>query len=166
MNNIILIGMPGCGKTTIGRELAKILGRSFFDADQVLEEVSGYKIPELFAQGEEVFRAVESETIAYLATKVGSVIATGGGVVKKEANINVLHLSGVIIFLNRSPEQIVCDVDTTSRPLLAAGKEKIYNIHEERIALYYKYADYVVSCDRAVPDILAEILVILKEVGI
>ena len=166
MNNIILIGMPGCGKTTIGRELAKILRRSFFDADQVLEEVSGYKIPELFAQGEEVFRAVESETVEYLATKVGSVIATGGGVVKKEANIKALRLSGVIIFLNRSPEQIIRDVDTTSRPLLAAGKEKIYNIYEERIGLYHKYADYEVSCDRDVPKILSEILAIAKEVGI
>ena len=80
MNNIILIGMPGCGKTTIGRELAKKLGRYFFDADQVLEEVSGQTIHELFAQGEETFRDAESETIVYLASKVKGVIATGGGV--------------------------------------------------------------------------------------
>jgi len=166
VNNIILIGMPGCGKTTIGRELAKNLGRSFFDADQVLEEISGQTISELFAEGEETFRAAESETIIYLVTKVRSIIATGGGVVTKEENMLALRESGCIIFLNRPPEQIIKDLDITTRPLLSEGKEKIYNIYAKRIALYRKYADYEVCCDVESESVLAEILAIVKEVGV
>lgn len=166
MNNIILIGMPGCGKTTIGRQLATILGRIFFDADQVLEEVSGQTIKELFVQGEDVFRAAESDTIAYLASKVGAVIATGGGVVKKEDNMKTLHLSGIIIFLNRSPGEIMQDVDVTNRPLLVEDKARLYNIYEERITLYHKYADYEVNCNKDMQEILAEILTIVKGVRI
>ncbi|MDD4320462.1 MAG: shikimate kinase [Acidaminococcaceae bacterium] len=166
MNNIILIGMPGCGKTTIGRALAKSLGRSFFDVDQVLEDISGQTISELFAEGEEVFREVESETIVYLASKVRSVIATGGGVVTKEENMLVLRESGCLIFLNRSPEQIIKDLDITTRPLLSEGKEKIYNIYAKRIELYRKYADYEVGCGVEWGSILPEILAIVKEVGV
>jgi len=166
MNNIILIGMPGCGKTTTGRELAKKLGRYFFDADEVLEEVSGQTIHELFAQGEETFRDAESETTVYLASKVRSVIATGGGVVKREENMHALGASGVIIFINRSPEEIIADIDTKTRPLLTDGKEKIHKIYAERIELYRKYADYEVGFGKEWAEILPEILSILKGMGI
>jgi len=166
MNNIILIGMPGCGKTTIGRELAKKLGRYFFDADQVLEEVSGQTIHELFAQGEETFRDAESETIVYLASKVKGVIATGGGVIKREENMQVLGNSGVIIFINRSPEEIIADIDTETRPLLVEGKEKIHQLYTERIALYRKYADYEVGTGKKWSEILPEIFAILEGMGI
>ena len=166
MNNIILIGMPGCGKTTTGRELAKKLGRYFFDADEVLEEVSGQTIHELFAQGEETFRDAESETIVYLASKIRSVIATAGGVVTREENMQALGASGVIIFINRSPEEIIADIDTKTRPLLAEGKEKIHQIYAERIELYRKYADYEVGFGKEWAEILPEILAILKGMGI
>lgn len=166
MNNIILIGMPGCGKSTIGRELAKRLGRNFFDADQVLEDVSGQTISELFIQGEEVFRAAESEVIAYLAAKVRSVIATGGGVVTKEKNMLVLRESGYIIFLNRSPQKIIKDLDVEARPLLSEGKEKIYNIYNRRIALYHKYADCEVCCDTHMQVVISKLVAIVKEVDV
>ena len=166
MNNIILIGMPGCGKTTIGQELAKKLGRYFFDADQVLEEVSGQTIHELFAQGEETFRDAESETIVYLASKVKGVIATGGGVIKREENMQVLGNSGVIIFINRSPEEIIADIDTETRPLLAEGKERIHQLYAERIELYRKYADYEVGTGKKWSEILPEIFAILEGMGI
>jgi shikimate kinase len=166
MNNIILIGMPGCGKTTTGRALAKQLGCYFFDADQVLEEVSGQTIHELFAQGEEIFRDAESETIGYLASKVRSVIATGGGVILRKENMQALGASGVIIFINRSPEDIIADIDTKTRPLLADGKEKIHQIYAERIELYHKYADYEVGLGKEWSEILPEILAILKGMGI
>ncbi|NLU44804.1 MAG: shikimate kinase [Acholeplasmataceae bacterium] len=166
MNNIILIGMPGCGKTTIGRELAKKLGCYFFDADQVLEEVSGQTIHELFAQGEETFRDAESETIVYLASKVKGVIATGGGVIKREENMQVLGNSGVIIFINRSPEEIIADIDTETRPLLAEGKERIHQLYAERIELYRKYADYEVGTGKKWSEILPEIFAILEGMGI
>ena len=83
MKNIVLIGMPGCGKTTLGKLLAAKLKREFYDADDVLEEREPYSIKEFFAQGEEVFREAEQRTAEFLAWKENCVIAAGGGVVKK-----------------------------------------------------------------------------------
>ena len=83
MKNIVLIGMPGCGKTTLGKLLAAKLKMEFYDADDVLEQREPYSIKEFFARGEEVFREAEQRTAEFLARKENSVIAAGGGVVKK-----------------------------------------------------------------------------------
>ena len=83
MKNIVLIGMPGCGKSTFGKRLAKKMGRSFYDADTVLEEREARTIKDFFAESEDAFRAAETRTLAYLAELEGVVIATGGGAVKR-----------------------------------------------------------------------------------
>ena len=92
--NIILIGMPGCGKTMVGTALAQQLQREFYDADIVLEEREGKTIPELFAISEEAFRQAETRTLRYLATKENAIIATGGGAVTRPINMTLLGVTG------------------------------------------------------------------------
>ncbi len=163
MKNIVLIGMPGAGKTTFGRYLGELLGREFIDADEVVVARSGKTIKELFDISEDVFRDAESETVQHLATHENKVLAMGGGVVKRRENMEVLKKTGVIIFLDRSPEAIISDVDTTERPLLATGKEKIHELYKERKDLYEGSCDHIVKAEGTVKDVLQELLRIARE---
>ena len=158
MKNIILIGMPGCGKSTLGRRLAEALHRSFVDADSYLEEKEGKSIPELFAVSEDCFRDAEERTIEALAKRESLVIATGGGVVKRTANIERLKKSGTIYFIDRRPEDIVSDVEVSTRPLLAEGSAKVYTLYEERIDLYSAAADEVIENAGALESVLQKLL--------
>ena len=145
MKNIVLIGMPGCGKTTFGKKLAKKLGVSFYDADEVLEEREQRTIKSFFAESEDAFRAAETRTLRYLADLDGAVIATGGGAVKRAENMELAKHNGVVVFIDRKPENILGCIAGDARPLLAADKRRIFTLYEERIALYRKYADYIVE---------------------
>lgn len=145
MKNIVLIGMPGCGKSTFGKRLAKKLGRKFYDADEVLEELEQRTIKDFFAESEDAFRAAETRTLAYLATLEGVVIATGGGAVKRAENMDLMKRDGVVVFLDRKPEQILGNIEGDARPLLAADKQRIFKLYEERIDLYRKYADKIIT---------------------
>lgn len=133
---IFLVGMPGCGKTTMGKVLAKELKYNFYDMDDYIEEISEKSIKELFSQSEEIFREWETEACNRLKEKKRSVISTGGGVIKRDINIEILKKSGLVIFINRPVEKIIEDVDVNTRPLLKAGKEKIYELYNERIGKY------------------------------
>ena len=150
--NIVLIGMPGSGKTQVGKRLAAALSRPYFDADEALVALAGESIAALFAQGEEVFRDWETKTCAALAKKTGAVIATGGGVVKREENIRLLRENGVLVFLDRAPEDIVADVDCAGRPLLKNGPGEVYRLYEERIALYRAACDLTVKNDSSLEE--------------
>ena len=154
MKNIVLIGMPGCGKTTLGRYLAKILGRDFIDADPEIEKDAGKTIPELFAVSEAHFREQETKTTKRLAKLGNKVLAMGGGVVLREENITCLKENGLVIFLDRSPGDIVGDVDTDTRPLLAAGRQRIYDLYDQREALYRKAADVTVQNKGELEEVL------------
>ena len=145
MKNIVLIGMPGCGKSTFGKRLAKKMGRSFYDADTVLEEREARTIKDFFAESEDAFRAAETRTLAYLAELEGVVIATGGGAVKRAENMELMKRKGVEDFLDRKPEQILDNIEGDARPLLAADKQRIFKLYEERIDLYRKYADKIIT---------------------
>ena len=158
MKNIILIGMPGCGKSTLGRALAEALHRSFVDADTYLEEKEGKSIPEFFAVSEDCFRDAEERTIAALAARESLVIATGGGVVKRAVNIERLKKTGTIYFIDRRPEDIVSDVEVSTRPLLAEGSGKVYTLYEERIALYRKAADEIIENTGSLDSVLQRLL--------
>lgn len=164
MKNIVLIGMPGSGKTTIGKILAAKLGRVFCDADHLLEEWEGTTIKDLFALSEENFRDAETRTIKKLSNARGAVIATGGGVVKRPENMELLKSSGLIFFIDRSPELICADINVESRPLLSAGCQRIFDLYKERIELYRKYKDFVVSNNVEPKAVVLEILNILKKV--
>ncbi len=139
-DKIILIGMPGCGKTTIGKILAKELSYNFYDMDNYIEKMEGKSIKELFNDSEERFREAETKACMELIKKKRCVIASGGGVIKKDINIDILK-SGIIIFINRPNEKIIGDIDISNRPLLKEGKEKLYKLYNER---FYKYKN---ACD-------------------
>ena len=141
MQNIILIGMPGCGKTTIGKLLAQKLNREFIDSDKVFEETICPDITEYFStNGEDDFRREETKILRKLSQKNNCIIATGGGVVERQENKEILQSGGTVVFIDRNPEDIYGDIDATIRPiLLANGKDRIFTLYDRR---YEKYRDY------------------------
>lgn len=156
--NIVLIGMPGSGKTTLGKQLASRLGRTFVDADDFVVQLEGKTIADMFAVSEEYFRDAETRAAQELAKRRGLVVACGGGVIKRSVNIEIFKETGVVIFLDRSPDDIITDVDVASRPLLKDGKQKVYDLYDERIALYRSAADYTIVNDKKAEEILDELV--------
>ena len=165
MRNIVLIGMPGCGKSTLGRYLAEILDRDFIDADPEIEKDAGKTIPELFAVSEDCFREQETKTVKRLAGLQGKVLAMGGGVVLRRENIENLKKNGTIIFLDRSPGDIAGDVDTETRPLLTAGRKRIYDLYAQREALYREAADVTVRNKGTLKETLQRLVEAAKQAG-
>jgi shikimate kinase len=159
--NIVLIGMPGCGKTTIGKILSSRLNRKFIDVDEYIEKCSGKTVTQIFTQGEEVFRTLEKEAILELSKEKYSVISTGGGVIKNYLNIEALKENGVIIFIDRPIENIVADLDSESRPLLKDGVERLYTLFEERYELYKKYCDFQIVNDDDIEKIIEKIIEVI-----
>lgn len=145
MKNIILIGMPGCGKTTFGKKLAEETGREFFDADEVLVERENRTIADFFAESEAVFREAETRTLKYLAEKENVIIATGGGAVTRPENMELFSENGIIVFIDRKPEKIYETINDVVRPLLADDKLRLYKLYEDRIELYQEYANYIIG---------------------
>ena len=158
MENIVLIGMPGCGKTTIGRLLAEKTGKRFVDADEALEARVNRKITDIIPQeGEAAFRHMESDTLSELGRQSGLVIATGGGCVTQQRNYTLLHQNGTILWLTRA----LAKLPTDGRPLSQAGK--LSEMYEKRRPLYDRFADAVVSNDGPAEQTLAEILALLDK---
>ncbi|MCI6188432.1 MAG: shikimate kinase [Clostridium sp.] len=162
-SNIVLIGMPGCGKTTVGKVLAKRLGYKFCDMDSYIQEISKKTIKELFEPGEENFRDWETKACEELSKCRNTIIASGGGVVKREKNIEILKKSCTILFIDRPVERIINDVDINSRPLLKDGKERLYNLYDERYELYKKAADIQILNKGYLRDTIDIIINILNE---
>lgn len=139
--NIVLTGMPGSGKSTVGKLLSEITGREFIDTDEMIVEKYGV-IPAIFeAEGEMAFRDKETEAIKEAAKRCGSVIATGGGAILRSENIEALKSSGKIFFLDRPIEQLI---PTDDRPL-ARDAEAIKKRYEERYDLYNQTADVAIK---------------------
>lgn len=156
--NIWLTGMPGCGKTTFGSWIAQKTGRTFVDADEYLCRLAGMSIPQMFERGEDFFRERESEAIACLACRKGLVVATGGGCVTRAFNVDCMRLSGTTVFIDRSPEDIVKDVECSSRPLLADGAQKVWQLYAERKHLYAAAAQITVRNDADEGEVFARLL--------
>lgn len=158
MQNIVLIGMPGCGKTTVGNALANVLNRPFIDSDHVIVETEGRCIPEIFAsESEDYFRHRETEAIARIANQSGLVISTGGGCVTREENYPLLHQNGIIFWLQRDLNRLSAE----GRPLSAkSSAEELYRI---RKPFYERFADYVVDNNQNVDSVVKQILAILEE---
>ena len=154
--NLVLIGMPGCGKTTIGRKLAAELGKKFVDSDEVIVQKTGKKIPEIFAEsGESGFRKIESEVIAELSMDGSTVIATGGGAVLNKRNIELLKENGTVIFIDRPLKYL----ETTSDRPLSGNRELLEKRYNERYSIYCESADIKI----AVSQDLEENITIIKE---
>ena len=157
MKNIVIIGMPGSGKTTVGLLLSEKLNMKFVDMDEYIKIMENKSISEMFAISEEYFRNVESKCAQILGKKSSLVIATGGGIVKRRENIDYLKKNSLIVFLNRPPERIIKDIDITTRPLLKEGKDKVYTLYNERLHLYKKYCTIEVLNDKTLNDAVNEI---------
>lgn len=142
--NIILIGLMGVGKTTIGKKLASVLDMSFTDSDENIERSFG-KISDLFLEGEQHFRDLESKMIRCLSSLDNIIMSTGGGVVLRPENMEALSRKGIIFYLKRSVEDIIKAVDTKDRPLIKDNPEALYRLFEEREPLYKKYCDYAID---------------------
>lgn len=145
MKNLVLIGMPGSGKTKIGRLLSERLGMPLVDTDELVSARAGRTIPELFsALGEAAFRDLETQAVKEAAGLPGAVIATGGGVVLRAENMTALASGGIIFFRDREPEAIAGE-DHKGRPLIGGDRERVFQIYTQRIELYRKYAQYIIS---------------------
>ena len=150
--NIVLIGMPASGKSTIGKLLAKKMNYEYYDADRYLERKENVKISTLFSEkGEEYFRNLETKYLKELSQKNGSIISTGGGAVKREKNMQILGEKGIIVFLNRKIEDIAKE-NHEARPLLQ-NIDNIYKLYDERIELYNRYSDIIVENDGTLKEV-------------
>ena len=157
MQNIVLVGMPGCGKTTIGKLLAAKTGKSFADSDEWITAMAGKSIPEIFAEdGESVFRDWEAKALSELGKQSGLVIATGGGCVTQPRNYESLHQNGSVFWLQRDLSLLPVD----GRPLSKSNKlEAMYQI---RRPMYEAFADHMVQNDTD-PDSAARLILRIWE---
>lgn len=144
MKNLVLIGMPGSGKTKMGRILAEKFSLPLVDTDQMVVERAGKTILEIFAEsGEQAFRDLETAAVQEAAALHGAVIATGGGVILRPENMAALRATGLVFFRDRSPAAIVGE-DLTGRPLIGSDSERVYRLYKERLPLYQKYAHHII----------------------
>ncbi len=161
--NIILVGMMGAGKTTVGRVLARRTKRPYFDSDEEIERRCGVRVPVVFEiEGERGFRSREKQVIADLCAAGGSVIATGGGAVLDPDNRRRLSTSGTVIYLHAKPSQLWHRVrHDRNRPLLASGdpQKKLEELYAQRDPLYREVAAIVVETGRQSVQTLAKDLI-------
>lgn len=148
--NIVLIGMPSSGKSTVGKEIAKRIGRNFYDTDELIEQQAKKKPSEIImSMGEDHFRKLESDIVKEVSKETGAVIATGGGVVLKKENINTLSQNGRIYFLDR-PFALL--LPTQDRPLTST-KEALLKKYNERYSIYETSADVKIDASGDVNEV-------------
>ncbi|MCL2205166.1 MAG: hypothetical protein FWB82_01415 [Treponema sp.] len=159
MENIVLIGMPGCGKTTIGRLLSEISGKPLIDIDSQIEVAAGKTIPEIFAsEGEAAFRRIEADVIKKYGKESGLILATGGGCVTQEENYRRLRQNASVVFITRSIEKLARD----GRPL---SQGNLSNLYEDRLPLYRRFADITVANDSDAQTAAMKILTSIEAAG-
>lgn len=167
ISNIILVGFMGTGKTSVGIRLAEVLGMTFVDTDDLIEKDSGMIISDIFSKhGEDYFRDLESKVAEEISKQKKQVIATGGGIIRREKNIENFRQTGILFCLDASPETIL---ERTSgdnhRPLLQVDDpiSRIHNLLKERDPLYAK-ADYRINTsDLSIDQVADRIHNIWKE---
>ena len=163
-DNVVLIGMMGCGKTTVGGLLAKKLGFTFVDTDQYIEEILGRSIPDVFAaEGEDYFRDRELDAARDLAGRKGQVISCGGGLPTRGSAIAALKESGTVIFLRRDPGEIYDNVSMGGRPLGQQGRAAFLERYAAREPVYQSWADYIVEVQPTPVETTKRILEVLSK---
>ena len=158
MENLILIGMPGCGKSTVGRLIAEEMGKTFVDTDAEIEKTAKKSIPRIFAEdGEAVFRSLETQVLAELGKQSGLVIATGGGCVTQEGNYPLLHQNGTILWLQRDTDKL----PIKGRPLSVNLKEML----RLRQPMYERFADGIIDNNGLPQESVAKIWAYWEEMA-
>ena len=156
MLNVVLVGMPGCGKSTLAAALGEALGRPVVEADALIAQAAGCSIPEIFArEGEEGFRRRESEVLREQGKRSGIVLSTGGGCVTREENYEALHQNGTIVWLRRD----LAALPKEGRPI--SLRSDLGELFEQRRACYERFADHTVENDGSVDETLRAILEVL-----
>jgi shikimate kinase len=163
--------MPGCGKSTVGRHLARQIGLRFVDIDHELERTAGMPVRDFFSQhGEAAFRDLEEEAIARWSTQAGSVLSTGGGAVLRQANREALHDHTQVFYLRSTPDELFRRLrHDTQRPLLQVADplRKLRELYRERDPLYRRCAHFVVEAARpSVHGLLGMVLMQLELAGL
>lgn len=157
MQNIVIIGMPGSGKTAVSTMLAERLGRKIFDTDTIVSEKAGMTIPEIFAaQGEAGFRKLETEATAEVGKLSGNIISTGGGVVTVADNYKLLHQNGVIVWIERDTNKLARD----GRPISLSSD--LNELYAARLPLYERFADIKADNNGDINDTVNAIMEMIK----
>lgn len=164
MKNIVLIGMMGCGKTTISKLLSKKINYPLIDTDEYIVAKFKQTIPEMFEISEKYFRERETSVCKELSNLSGTIISTGGGIILNSLNIDYLKKNGIIIFIDRPIDNIVNDVDIASRPLLKEGVDKVYELYKQRYNLYLNACDIHLINDGSLDDIIEKLIVLTKQI--
>lgn len=159
LKNIVLVGMPGAGKSTAGRLLAEKLGRKFIDTDDIIKEKAGMPIPEIFSlYGEEKFREIETEAAREAGKMSGLVIATGGGIVTKEENLYPLKQNSFVVWLKRDISLLPLD----GRPV--SQQNNLSELYNKRAPLYEKFADFTVEVSENTQETVNTIIEKLRRI--
>ena len=161
MKNIVLIGIMGSGKTTISKLLALRLNRPVIDMDDYLEDKYSMTINEMFDISEDYFREKETECCEDVSRLDNYIVSTGGGIIKKQKNVDLLKENGIIIYIDRPIDNIMTDVETEDRPLLKDGAEKLYALFDERNQLYLDACDYHLMNDGTLDEFVDKIIEIV-----
>jgi len=165
MKNIVLIGMPGCGKSAIGQILSEKLRMTFLDIDAYIEESTNHTIAEIFKNGEEGFRDVEAMATLHLSESASVVISTGGGVINRYENILNLKKNGIIFYINRPIKNIAEDIDIEARPLLSKDVSQLYRLFKGRGPLYKKYCDHEILNISNIDNVVNNIIEIYEKIN-
>lgn len=160
--NLVLIGVMGSGKTSVGRMLARRLKLQFVDMDAEIEEKHGAITGIFEREGEECFRDIESAMARELADRAGLVISTGGGIVKRSENMEALKRTGLVLFLDRPVSTILKKLDVSHRPLLRDNPQRLHDIFSERYPLYLSQCHYRIDASGSYQRILSQIIPLWK----
>ncbi len=157
--HIFIIGMPGAGKTTVGRALAERLGMDFHDVDEEIQKKTGKTIQNIIIyDGEDKFRQFEYDAIGEILRQKPSVIATGGGTVMSDETVTLMKNNGIIVFVHRGVQSILEDLDLEIRPLVKESIEYIFRVYEERYPIYERVCNIKIANESSVSDTVQAIV--------
>lgn len=161
--NIVLIGLMGCGKTTVAKMLSQKLNKKMIDIDEYIVNKYQMTIPEMFDVSETYFRERETICCKEIAKLHNYIVSTGGGVISHSENIKALKENGIIIYIDRPVDLIYQDVDTSSRPLLKDGPDKLYELYAQRHQKYLEACDYHMMNTSSLDDLILQIIEIIEK---